>query len=277
MFLLLPLVGGVLAGWLAPKRTAIALQVASPSSRRPSSPPRRQSTAQTTARRLGGTDHDRRILPRPGDRILRAPTATRCMKPGRVAVLGAIVEVGSWMLGTVLRAGSWRYNISDLYSSGAPRPWLVMAGEAAFAIGLAALALGLRRWLPPSDHRTVGCGLLVLASIAAMAGAVARNSCEDSVPGCEGNAFATAGDWVHGIGGLAEILGIAGAALILAATLPRRWAIYSASTGCAVFAGCLRLGSSSLPVGRHGRASPRTHTRGMGSRVGHPSLTRPVS
>jgi hypothetical protein len=28
MFLLLPLVGGVLAGWLAPRRTAIALQVA---------------------------------------------------------------------------------------------------------------------------------------------------------------------------------------------------------------------------------------------------------
>ncbi len=28
MFLLLPLLGGVLAGWLAPKRTAILLQVA---------------------------------------------------------------------------------------------------------------------------------------------------------------------------------------------------------------------------------------------------------
>jgi ABC-type multidrug transport system permease subunit len=28
MFLFLPLLGGVLAGWLAPKRTAIALQVA---------------------------------------------------------------------------------------------------------------------------------------------------------------------------------------------------------------------------------------------------------
>lgn len=28
MFLFLPLVGGVLAGWLAPRRTAIALQVA---------------------------------------------------------------------------------------------------------------------------------------------------------------------------------------------------------------------------------------------------------
>jgi len=27
MFLVLPLVGGLLAGWLAPKRTAIALQV----------------------------------------------------------------------------------------------------------------------------------------------------------------------------------------------------------------------------------------------------------
>ena len=104
----------------------------------------------------------------------------------------------------------------------------------------------------------------------AMAGALARNSCEDSVPRCEGSAFATAGDWVHGIGGLAEILGIAGAALVLAATLPRRWAIYSASTGCAAFAGRLRLGSPSLPVGRHRRASPRTHTRGMGSRVGHP-------
>ncbi|MCW2795630.1 hypothetical protein [Nocardioides sp.] len=28
MFLLLPLIGGMLAGWLAPKRTAIGLQVA---------------------------------------------------------------------------------------------------------------------------------------------------------------------------------------------------------------------------------------------------------
>jgi uncharacterized protein (TIGR03382 family) len=28
MFLLLPLLGGVLAGWLAPKRTAVAVQVA---------------------------------------------------------------------------------------------------------------------------------------------------------------------------------------------------------------------------------------------------------
>jgi hypothetical protein len=28
MFLLLPLVGGMLAGWLAPRRTAIAIQVA---------------------------------------------------------------------------------------------------------------------------------------------------------------------------------------------------------------------------------------------------------
>lgn len=27
MFLLLPLVGGILAGWLAPRRTAIALQI----------------------------------------------------------------------------------------------------------------------------------------------------------------------------------------------------------------------------------------------------------
>lgn len=153
---------------------------------------------------------------------------------GRVAVLGAIIEVGSWVLATFLRPGSWRYNISDLYAAGAPRPWLVMAGEAAFSVGLAALVLGLRRYLPPSDHRMVGCGLLALASLGAMAGAVARNSCEESVPRCEGSTFVTVSDWVHGIGGLAEILGIAGAALVLAATLPRRWASYSAATGCAV-------------------------------------------
>ena len=78
---------------------------------------------------------------------------------GRIAVLGATVEVGSWMLATYLRPGSWRYNISDLYASGAPRPWLVMAGgEAAFSVALAALVLGLRRYLPSSDHRMVRCG-----------------------------------------------------------------------------------------------------------------------
>ncbi len=45
----------------------------------------------------------------------------------------------------------------------------------------------------------------------------------------------TVGDWVHGIGSLLEILGIAGSALVLAGTLPRRWAAYSAATGAAVF------------------------------------------
>ena len=166
---------------------------------------------------------------------------------GRVVVLGAIIEVGSWMLATVLRPGSWRYNISDLYSAGAPRPWLVMVGEAAFSLGLAALVLGLHRSLPPGDHRMVGCALVALASIGAMAGAIARNSCEDSVPQCEGKAFATASDWVHGIGSLAEILGIAGAALVLAATLPRRWAIYSATTGCAALLAVFVWGALPYP------------------------------
>jgi hypothetical protein len=152
---------------------------------------------------------------------------------GRVAVLGASIELGSWMLATYLRPRSWRYNLSDLYASGAPRPWLVMAGEAAFCVGLAALALGLRRALPASDHRMVGCGLLTLASVGSIAGALARNSCQESMPQCQGSTFATASDWVHGIGALAEILGIAGAALVLAATLPRAWAAYSAATGCA--------------------------------------------
>lgn len=155
---------------------------------------------------------------------------------GRIAVIAAVIEVGGWVIATFLRSGSWRYNISDLYASGAPRPGLVMVSEAAFGVGLAALAFGLRRGLPPSDHRMIGCALLALASLGAIAGATARNSCEESVPRCEGQGFVNAADWVHGIGGLLEILGIAGAALVLAATLPRRWALYSAATGCAAVA-----------------------------------------
>ena len=166
---------------------------------------------------------------------------------GRIVVLAAVVEIGSWLLATSLRPGSWRYNISDLYAAGAPRPWIVMTGEAAFSVGLAALVLGLRRWLPPTDHRIVGCALLGLASIGTMAGAWARNSCEESVPRCEGKTFATWSDWVHGIGSLAEILGIAGAALVLAATMPRRWGLYSAATGCAALVAVLVWGAVPYP------------------------------
>jgi len=153
---------------------------------------------------------------------------------GRIVVLGAVLEIALWSLATTMRPGSWRYNISDLYASGAPRPWLVMAGEAAFSVGLAALAIGLRRSLPPSDHRMVGCALLALACIGTMAGALARNSCEESVPRCAGGTFVTTSDWIHGVGSLVEILGIAGAALVLTPTLPRRWASYSAATAGAV-------------------------------------------
>ena len=150
---------------------------------------------------------------------------------GRVAVLGALTYVGTWLLATLLRPGSWRYDISDLYAVGAPRPWLVMVGEVTFSIALAALALGLRRALPPSDHRLVGCALLALASIGTAAGALARNACESSVPRCAGSTFVTAGDWVHATGGLVEILGIVGAALVLATTLPRPWTVYCLATG----------------------------------------------
>ncbi len=150
---------------------------------------------------------------------------------GRLVMFAAFVEVGCWVLATAMRPGSWRYNISDLYAAGAPRPLLVMAGEAVFALGLAALVLGLHRALPATDHRTVGCGLLILASLGTMAGALARNSCEESVPRCEGDTFTTAADWVHGVGALMEIFGIAGAAIVLAAVLPRPWSTYSATTG----------------------------------------------
>ena len=158
---------------------------------------------------------------------------------GRVVVLGAALEVGAWALATALSPGSWRYNVSALYAAGAPRPALVMAGEAAFAVALAALALGLRRALPAGDHRTIGCGLLILASAGAVAGALARNQCEESVPQCDGATFVTLADWVHGIGGLAELLGIAGAALVLSVALPRPWSWYSSATGCTVLVAVL--------------------------------------
>jgi hypothetical protein len=166
---------------------------------------------------------------------------------GRIAALSAVTEVAAWTLATLLEPGSWRYNISALYAAGAPRPWLVMAGEAAFAVGVAALALGLRRSLPPSDHRLVGCALLALASLGTVAGALARNSCEESVPSCKGSTFATTADWVHAVGGLVEILGIAGAALILAKALPGRCATYSMATGCAVFVTLFLWGAVPYP------------------------------
>ena len=156
-----------------------------------------------------------------------------------------MAEVGCWVLATALRPGSWRYDISDLYAAGAPRPLLVMSGEFLFGLGLVVLAFGLRRSLPATDHRTVGCGLLVLASLGTMAGAFARDSCEESVPRCAGVTFATAADWVHGAGGLGEILGLAGAAVVLAAVLPRPYSVHSAGTGAAVLV--LMFGWSVVP------------------------------
>ncbi len=157
---------------------------------------------------------------------------------GRLVVFAALVEVGCWVLATALRPGSGWYNISDLYAAGAPRPLLVMAGEVVFALGLAVLVLGLHRSLPATDHRVVGCGLLIVASLGTMAGVLARDSCEESVPRCEGDIFTTAADWVHGVGGLTEILGIAGAAIVLAAVLPRPWSTYSATTGARSSCSC---------------------------------------
>ncbi|MBA2641200.1 MAG: hypothetical protein H0U77_14685 [Nocardioidaceae bacterium] len=57
-----------------------------------------------------------------------------------------------------MRPGSWRFNISDLYAAGAPRPLLVMAGEAVFALGLAALVLGLHRALLKRTTGPLGAG-----------------------------------------------------------------------------------------------------------------------
>jgi hypothetical protein len=158
---------------------------------------------------------------------------------GRIATLGALAEIGCWVLATLLWPGSWRYDISALYAAGAPRPWLVMAGEVSLGVALAALTLGLRDLLPRTDHRMIGCALLGAAALGAFVSGLARDSCEESVPACSGHASTTMADWAEAAGSLLLIFGIAGAALVLAATLPRPWSLYSAITGCAVLASLL--------------------------------------
>jgi Protein of unknown function (DUF998) len=153
---------------------------------------------------------------------------------GRLATAGAAIEVTCWAVATLLSPGSWRYDISALYAAGSPRPWLVMIGETALGVALAALALGLRGFLPRSDHRMIGCAMLAVASLGAFASGLARDSCEESVPSCSGLAYATPSDWVEAGGSVLVILGISAAALALAAKLPRRWSAYSAATGCVV-------------------------------------------
>ena len=59
------------------------------------------------------------------------------------------------------------------------------------------------------------------------------------MPSCAGLAYATLSDWVHAGGSLLVMFGIAGAALVLAARLPQRWAAYSAATGCTVLGSIL--------------------------------------
>jgi hypothetical protein len=163
----------------------------------------------------------------------------------RLAVGGAAVEVSCWLLATALRPGSWRYDISDLYALGAPRPLLVMTGEAAFALALGALVVALHRALPAGDNRDVGCALVALASLGTLGGAFSRDSCDDAARGCTDHAFVTASDWVHAVGGVAEMLGVTGAAIVLATVVPRPWSTYSASAGCAALA--LVVGWSATP------------------------------
>jgi len=158
---------------------------------------------------------------------------------GRIATIGALVEVTCWVIATALRSGSWRYDISALYAAGSPRPWLVMAGESALGVALGALALGLRRYLPRNDHRMIGCLLLAAASAGELASGLARDSCEESVPTCTGHAYATPTDWIEAVGSLLVIFGIAGAALVLATTLPRHWTTHSVATGTAVLGSIL--------------------------------------
>lgn len=157
-----------------------------------------------------------------------------------IAVVGALTEVAMWTLAMLLWRGSWRYDISALNATAAPRPWLVMTGETAFAVALAALAIGLYRWLPRSDYRLAGCTLLALASVGtAIGGLLGRSSCEESIPSCHDHTFTTPGDWADALGSAAALLGIAGAALILATALPHRLARYSRGTAAGIGAAFL--------------------------------------
>lgn len=154
---------------------------------------------------------------------------------GWVAVLGALCEVAMWTVAMLLWHGSWRYDISALYAAGAPRPWIVMAGETAFAVALTALAVGLYQWLPRSDYRLVGCTLVALAGAGtALSGLAGRSSCEESIPSCHGHTFSAAGDWADALGSIAVLLGISGATLILSAVMPQPWARFSRLTAAGI-------------------------------------------
>ncbi len=159
---------------------------------------------------------------------------------GWISALGALTEVTMWTLAMVLWRGSWRYDISALNATAAPRPWLVMMGETALAVAIAALAIGLHHWLPRSDHRLAGCALLALASAGtAVGGVLGRSSCEESIPSCDGHTFTTVGDWADALGAIATLLGVTGAALILATVLPQPWARYSRATAAGIGAAFL--------------------------------------
>ena len=182
---------------------------------------------------------------------------------GRAATLGALIEVACWVIATTLRPGAWRYDISALYAAGSPHPWLVMAGESALGVALAALALGLRQFMPRSDHRMIGCAMLAAASAGEFAGGLARDSCEESVPACAGHAYTTPTDWIEAIGSF----------LVVWASPERRWCWPRScpGDGQVLHRDRLRgpgqhpgLADRPLPVDRHRRARPGPRARGMG-------------
>ena len=211
---------------------------------------------------------------------------------GRIATIGALVEVTCWVTATAIRPGSWRYDISALYAAGSPRPWLVMVGESALGVALGALAIGLWRCLPHSDHRIVGCALLAVASVGEFMSGLTRDSCEESVPACSGHAYTTPADWIEAAGSLLVIFGVAAAALVLATTLPRRWSIYSMATGAAVLCSILAWQSVPYPwvgsverlfalavaawVAALGRLISRTHTPAANCAAARPRTRTPL-
>ena len=179
MLAVLPIVGGVLLGWLASRRVAILLQlvfVAVASAAIIGSAPDHGHTAP----RCGGRAGARRARCAVAARGLldrRPPSrhggAARDLV--RVAVAGAVLETLGWLLASLLTgADAWRHDISTMSAVGGEHAWLVLVGEAGLTVAILALAALLRRRACAATTPWSATVLLVVAGLGFGVQALAR-------------------------------------------------------------------------------------------------------
>lgn len=170
-----------------------------------------------------------------------------------VAATGPVAFTVGWLVST-LASGTqaWGSDISALAALDAPRPWITMAGEVAFAVSLLALAAGLAISLVGRDV-AVGVGMLAATGLAIAAQALAREDCDTGLAACIARQQSGALSWHHSLHEYASVLAFMtslAAPIILARPFRHdpRWralALYSVLTTCAGLV--LLLGYAAAP------------------------------